>query len=332
LRRSSAGFARMSVRGASPREVSPFLPGCTAGGPGQVMRAGPLVGGEPVLLVDRKQRSYLIWLAPGASYDLRGGRVAHDALLGLPEGSTVETSRGEPLLVVRPTLADYVLAMPRGAQVIYPKDLASILVLADIYPGAVVIEAGTGSGALTMALVRAVGPRGRVFSYEVREEFLRGATRNIGRYLGETPTLTLRLHDIATGIPDGPADRIVLDLPEPWRVVPPALAALRGGGALLAYLPTTVQVAQTVESLRSSRGFALIETVETLQRPWHIEGQSVRPAHRMVAHTGFLVVARRVAPSGRVPEDAPGVSLTAAEPMSIVEQDETDGEAPRGQR
>ncbi|MGQ0550448.1 MAG: tRNA (adenine-N1)-methyltransferase [Armatimonadota bacterium] len=295
------------------------------------MRAGTFSAGDPVLLIDRKQRTYLIWLTPGGAYDLRGGRISHDHLIDLSEGSTVETSRGEPLLALRPTLADYVLAMPRGAQVIYPKDLATILLLADIYPGATVVEAGTGSGALTMALVRAVGPHGRVFSYEVREEFLRGAARNIVRYLGETPTLTLRLHDIATGIPDGPADRIVLDLPEPWRVVPPVLAALRGGGVLLAYLPTTVQVSQIVESFRSSRGFALIETVETLQRPWHIEGQSVRPAHRMVAHTGFLVAARRVAP-GRVPEDAPAVSLTAAERMSIVEQDETNGEAPRGQR
>ncbi len=295
------------------------------------MRAGPFAAGDPVLLIDRKQRSYLIWLTAGASYDLRGGRISHDHLIGLSEGSTVETSRGEPLLVLRPTLADYVLAMPRGAQVIYPKDLATILLLADIYPGATVVEAGTGSGALTMALVRAVGPQGRVYSYEVRDEFLRGAARNIARYLGETPTLTLRLHDIATGIPDGPADRVVLDLPEPWRVVPAAIAAMRPGGVLLAYLPTTVQVAQTVESLRASRAFALIETLETLQRSWHIEGQSVRPAHRMVAHTGFLVAARRVA-SAAGAGVVPAVSVTAADGLGIVERDETDGEAPRGQR
>ncbi len=297
------------------------------------MRAGPLASGDPVLLIDRKQRSYLVWLSSGASYDLRGGRIAHDDLIGVPEGGTIETSRGEPLLVLRPTLADYVLAMPRGAQVIYPKDLALILLLADIYPGAAVVEAGTGSGALTMVLIRAVGPQGHVYSYDVRDEFLRGAARNIGRYLGETPTLTLRLHDIATGIPDAPADRIVLDLPEPWRVVPAARAALRPGGVLLAYLPTTVQVAQTVETLRASRAFARIETVETLQRPWHVEGQSVRPAHRMVAHTGFLVAARHVAPSDRAADAIPpAVSLTAGEGMGIVEPDVTDREAPRGQR
>ncbi len=298
------------------------------------MRAGALAAGDPVLLIDRKQRSYLVWLAPGGSYDLRGGRVAHDDLIGQDEGGTIETSRGETLLVVRPTLSDYVLAMPRGAQVIYPKDLALIVVLADIYPGAVVVEAGTGSGALTMALVRAVGPAGRVFSYDVREEFLRGAARNISRYLGETPALVLRHHDISTGIPDGPADRMVLDLPEPWRVIPPALDALRPGGVLLAYLPTTVQVQQTVEALRASRAFALIETVEALLRPWHVEGQSVRPAHRMVAHTGFLITARRLAPSGRPAEPMrpQAASLTAAEEMGIVEPDELDGEAQGGQR
>ena len=256
---------------------------------------GPLVAGDPVLLIDRKERRYLIWLQAGAALDLRGGRVAHDDLIGQPEGLAVETSRGERLLAVRPTLADYVLAMPRGAQVIYPKDLALILMLADIYPGAAVVEAGTGSGALTMALVRAVGPAGRVCSYEVREEFMRVAVRNIRRYLGETPTLVLRQHDITAGIPDAPADRLVLDLPEPWRVVGPAIEALRPGGVLLTYLPTTVQVQQTVEALRASRVFALLETVEALVRPWHVEGQSVRPAHRMVAHTGFLITARRLA-------------------------------------
>lgn len=263
--------------------------------------AGPLAPGDPVLLVDRKRRSYLVWLQPGATYDLRGGRVAHDDLLGRPEGTAVETSRGERLLALRPTLADYVLAMPRGAQVVYPKDQALILMLGDIYPGATVVEAGTGSGALTMALVRAAGPLGRVFSYEVREEFQRTAVRNLARYLGETPTLTLRLHDITTGIPDAPADRLVLDLPEPWRVVAPAIEALRPGGVFVAYLPTTVQVQQTVDALAASRAFAVIETVEALLRPWHVDGRSVRPAHRMVAHTGFLVSARRLAPDAVVP-------------------------------
>jgi tRNA (adenine57-N1/adenine58-N1)-methyltransferase len=260
-----------------------------------VTLVGPLAAGDPILLVDRKERRYLIWLQAGGATDLRGGRLAHDDLIGQADATMVETTRGERLLAVRPTLADYILAMPRGAQVIYPKDLALIVMLADIYPGAAVVEAGTGSGALTMALVRAVGPTGRVYSYEVREEFQRVAARNIRRYVGDPATLQLRLHDITTGIPDAPADRLLLDLPEPWRVVEPAIEALRPGGIVLAYLPTTVQVQQTVEALRASRAFALHETIEALVRPWHVEGPSVRPAHRMVAHTGFIITARRLA-------------------------------------
>jgi tRNA (adenine57-N1/adenine58-N1)-methyltransferase len=271
----------------------------------ETRREARLEAGEPVLLVDRKRRSYLVWLRAGASYDLRGGRLAHDAVIGQPEGATVETSRGERLLALRPTLADYVLSMPRGAQVVYPKDLALVTMLADIYPGARVAEAGTGSGALTMALLRAVGPSGRVFSYEIREEFQRTAARNIARYLGETPTLALRLHDVSTGIPDAPVDRVVLDLPEPWRVVAAAAAALRPGGILLAYVPTTVQVQQAAAALAASADFALVETVEALVRPWHVEGSSVRPAHRMVAHTGFLITARRVSPPSRPDRAAP---------------------------
>jgi len=254
-----------------------------------------LSDGEPVLLVDRKRRAYLVWLVAGAVYDLRGGRVPHDALIGRPEGTCVETSRGERLLVLRPTLADYVLAMPRGAQVIYPKDLGLIVTFADIFPGARVAEAGTGSGALTMALIRAAGSHGQVFSYDIREDFQRAAARNIARFLGETPTLTLRLHDVTRNIPDGPVDRVILDLPEPWRVVEPAFDALRPGGILLAYVPTTIQVHQTAAALRSSGGYAQIETMEALLRPWHVEARSVRPAHRMVAHTGFVITARRLA-------------------------------------
>ena len=259
---------------------------------------GAFAAGDVVLLTDRKRRTYLVWLQTGAVRDLRGGQIAHDAVIGRPDGSVIETSRGERMLAFRPTFADYVLEMPRGAQVIYPKDLAMITMLADIFPGAHVVEAGTGSGALTMALARAVGETGRVFSYEVREDFHRIAARNISRWLGETSTVNLRVHDIASTIPDGPVDRIVLDLPEPWHVVDHALGALRTGGILLAYLPTTVQVQQLVETLRASAGFAMIDVAETLVRPWNVDGLSVRPAHRMVAHTGFLVTARRLAAVG----------------------------------
>ena len=258
------------------------------------MRAGPLRPGEPVLLIDRKQRRYLLTLKPGATADLRGGRLAHDELIGSDEGRAVATSRGERFLMVRPTLAEYVLEMPRGAQIIYPKDLSVILLAADIYPGAAVLEAGTGSGALTMALLRAVGPSGTVYSYEVREDFARRAALNIERYLGPQDRLVVRAQDVYDGIADGPLDRVVLDVPEPWRVVPHAAAALRPGGILLSYLPTVPQTVQLVETIRRSGEFALLETTETLLRPWNIDGPSVRPAHRMVAHTAFLTTARRV--------------------------------------
>ncbi len=228
--------------------------------------------------------------------DLRGGKVSHDELLGRDEGGAVRSTRGERFLVLRPTLSEFVLEMPRGAQVIYPKDLGAILMAADIFPGARVLEAGTGSGSLTMALLRAAGPGGRVTSYEIREDFARTAERNIQRFIGPTDTLVCRRQDIYDSIlpEDQPVDRIVLDVPEPWRVVPHAAGALAPGGIVLAYMPTVPQAVQTAEALGGSGAFALVDTVEVLLRPWNIEGRSVRPAHRMVAHTGFLVTGRRV--------------------------------------
>ena len=266
------------------------------------MRAGPLGAGEPVLLIDRKERRYLITLRTGGNSDLRGGRLAHDQVIGTPEGRYVVTTRGEKFLMVRPTLADFVLEMPRGAQIIYPKDLSVILLAADIYPGAAVLEAGTGSGALTMALLRAVGPSGRVYSYEVRDEFASTARKNIEKYLGIRDELVMRAQDIYVGIPDRPLDRIVLDVPEPWRVVEHATVALREGGILLSYLPTVPQTVEFVTMLRRSSKFGMIETTETLLRSWNIEGQSVRPAHRMVAHTAFITSARRIEGRGPLPE------------------------------
>jgi len=261
---------------------------------GSSKRSGSLRAGEPVLLIDRKERRYLIVLRAGAIADLRGGKLSHDHLIGTPEGRFVRTTRDEAFLLLRPTLAEFVLEMPRGAQIIYPKDLGAILLAADIYPGATVLEAGTGSGALTMTLLRAVGPAGRVYSYEVREEFARLAAQNIGRYVGSADQLVVRAQDIYEGIPDAPLDRLVLDVPEPWRVVPHAVNALRVGGVLLSYVPTVPQTARMVEMLRASGAFGLIETFETLVRPWNIDGASVRPAHRMVAHTAFMTTARRV--------------------------------------
>ncbi len=259
-----------------------------------------LQDGERIHLVDKKGRHYTLTLKAGATFQHSGETIAHDVLIGRPDGSLVMLSRGTRMIALRPTIGEYVLKMPRGAQVIYPKDLAIITMWADIYPGAKVFEAGTGSGALTMALLRAVGPRGSVLSYEAREDFARTAVGNIERYLGATPNLTIARANAYDGI-ELPAggdlfDRVVLDLPEPWRVVPHAARVLRSGGIYLSFVPTVPQVMQTVDALERAGGFGLIQTFETLLRTWSVQGRSVRPDHRMVAHSGFITVARRVEP------------------------------------
>jgi tRNA (adenine57-N1/adenine58-N1)-methyltransferase len=246
-------------------------------------------------LIDRKGRVYPLTLRAGKIHQHSGQTIAHDRLIGAEDGSTVTLSAGATFVVLRPTLAEFIMKMPRGAQVIYPKDLATILLWADIYPGATVVEAGIGSGALTMTLLRAVGEAGRVVSYEIRDDFAERALENIAMYLGKVGHHVLRRTDIALEIEEREVDRLVLDLPEPWRVVPEAIKALRHGGIFLSYLPTVPQVARVVEALEGSGAFGLIETFETLQRPWNIEGRSVRPALRMVAHTAFLTVARKLA-------------------------------------
>lgn len=250
--------------------------------------------GERIHLIDRKGRVYALTLRAGKIHQHSGQTIAHDALIGTPDGSSVTLSGGTKFVVLRPTLAEYIMKMPRGAQVIYPKDLATILLWADIYPGATVVEAGIGSGALTMTLLRAVGESGRVISYEIRDDFAERALDNIAMYLGKVGHHLLHRSDVAERIEEQDVDRVVLDLPEPWRVVPEAVRALRTGGIFLSYLPTVPQVVKLVESLEGSGAFGLIETFETLQRPWNIEGRSVRPAHRMVAHTAFLTVARKL--------------------------------------
>jgi tRNA (adenine57-N1/adenine58-N1)-methyltransferase len=256
----------------------------------------PLSSGELVHLLSDKGRHYAVVLKAGDRFHYSGEWLAHDALIGQAEGRWVRLSGGSRVLVVRPTLAEYLLRMPRGAQILYPKDIAAILVKADIFPGARVLEAGTGSGALTLALLRAIGEKGQLFSYEAREDFAARAQKNIERYLGGTPQLTLRRRDLADGIEERELDRVVLDLPEPWRMVDAVTQALRPGGILLTFLPTVPQVERLVAALQASGLFALIETTESFERPWQIEGRSVRPQLRMVAHSGFLTVARRVQP------------------------------------
>ncbi len=268
--------------------------------------------GEQVLLVDQRGKRHLIFLRKSEAFHSDRGWISHDAIIGQPEGTLVRSSLGLRYLALRPTLAEYVLEMPRGAQVIYPKDLAMILFWADIYPGCRVLEAGMGSGALTLALLRAVGAEGRVVSYESREEFARRALANIHTRMGEVTNLVVRFTAIEDGVRDEePVDRVLLDLPEPWKLVEAVAAVLRPGGIFLSYLPTIIQSHQLVETLRRCPAFSLIETFETLFRPWNIDGQSVRPFHRMVAHTGFITVARRVVPVDREP--APAV-VEPAEP------------------
>ena len=257
--------------------------------------AQPFRAGERVLLVDSKQRRHLVTLAEGGEFHTHAGFVPHAEIIGQPDGSVIRTTRGARLTAVRPTLAEYVLEMPRGAQVIYPKDLGPILVLADVFPGARVLESGVGSGALTMALLRAIGPTGHVTGYEIREDFAKRARQNVDGFLGSDMPLDIEIRDVYEGIAVDDLDRILLDLPEPWRVVKHAEQALHAGGILLAYLPTIGQVARLREELEDS-GFGMAQTLEVLHRTWHVEGQSVRPDHRMVAHTGFLTHARLLTP------------------------------------
>ncbi|MEK7286455.1 MAG: tRNA (adenine-N1)-methyltransferase [Nitrospirota bacterium] len=254
--------------------------------------------GETVHLVNKDEEEYRFVLKTGGTFQFSGEKLAHDAVIGQEDGIEVTLTGGTRLFVFRPTLAQYTLKMPRGAQILYPKDLALILMWADIYPGAKVLEAGIGSGALTLPLLRAVGEKGQVISYEIREDFADRAKKNIEAYLtpDEYARLTLRPHDIYQGILDDELDRIVLDLPEPYRVVPHAAEKLRSGGIFLCFVPTVPQIERVVEALRLDPRFMLIETFETLLRPWNIDGRSVRPHLRMVAHSGFLTTARKVTP------------------------------------
>lgn len=254
----------------------------------------PLAAGESVLLVDPKGREYLRELRPGRRYSLHAGVVDADALIGRPAGLRIRSSLGQPFLVLRPTYARLIPNLPRQAQVIYPKDAASILMYGDVYPGARVIESGVGPGALTLALLRAIGPHGHLTSIERREDHIQMASDNVRRFHGEAPNWTTILADAADALPGLRADRVILDLPEPGPVLAGAAQALRPGGILVVYVPTTVQVDQVGAALRAEPRFALVETFETLQRYWHVAPNSVRPEHRMVAHTGFIMTAARV--------------------------------------
>lgn len=258
---------------------------------------GLLRDGETVLLIDSKNREYLRQIRP-RRFACAAGEIDLGSLVGLPDGSTVRTSLGQPLLVFRPTYARLVPHLPRQAQIIYPKDAASILVWGDIYPGARVVESGVGPGALSIALLRAIGPGGHLVSIDRREDHVVMARRNVSEFHGEAPNWTTLVAEAKDGLAEQRADRVILDLPEPGPLVPAVADALRPGGVLVCYLPTTGQLQALGDALRAEPRFAAIQTFETLQRPWHVAAGSVRPDHRMVAHTGFLTTAwRRAAPA-----------------------------------
>jgi tRNA (adenine57-N1/adenine58-N1)-methyltransferase catalytic subunit len=258
--------------------------------------------GERVQLTDPKGRRHTVTLEPGKQFHTHRGAIQHDALIGQPEGSVVASTSGTAYLAMRPLLADFVLSMPRGAAVVYPKDSAQIVGLGDIYPGATVLEAGAGSGALTCSLLRAVGPSGRVLSYENRADHAEIAVRNVETfYSGGPDNWILRVGDVADHRPDEVADRVVLDMLSPWAVLPHVSDALRPGGVLVGYVATTTQLSRFVEALREHGGYTEPTAWESLIRDWHVVGLAVRPEHRMIGHTAFLVTARRLAPGVSAP-------------------------------
>jgi tRNA (adenine57-N1/adenine58-N1)-methyltransferase len=289
--------------------------------------AEPFAEGEIVLLLDRGENRRLVTLRAGAKAHGHKGYLEHDRIIGAREGVVVRSSSGATYVVFRPRLSEYVLEMPRKSAIVYPKDVGIILVWADIYPGATVVESGLGSGSLTLALLRSVGPTGQVIVYEQRPDMIESALVNISKYVGpgrraeepgaapvvqRTPSnLIIREANIYDGIAETGVDRLVLDLPEPWRVLPHALDALRSGGIVACYSPSIIQVQRTVEALEMTRGFTQVESLEVLYRPWQVKGQAVRPVQQMVSHTAFLTFARRLAAHGRRPWDEPAPYYTA---------------------
>lgn len=267
----------------------------------------PIAEGELVHLVDRRGRRYQVLVKAGATFTFRRGSLAHDELIGLEDGSVVKSDHGERLLVMRPTLTEYIDKMRKGSQIIYPKDIAAILMFADIFPGARILEAGIGSGALTMALLRAVGPRGVVISYERRPDFLGVARNNIATFFDAVATagaegsgeLIVREKDVYEGIEERDLDRVLLDLQEPWRALEHIEAALRNGGILLCYNPTVLQIYKLSKrlELRFADRFRVMGIYEVALRGWEVKGRSMRPENRMVAHTGFIFIARKFAPA-----------------------------------
>jgi tRNA (adenine57-N1/adenine58-N1)-methyltransferase len=328
--------------------------------------ATPFAEGEIVLLLDRAQNRRLVRLRAGAKAHGHKGYLEHDRIIGEHEGVVVRSVSGATYLVFRPRLSEYALEMPRKSAIVYPKDVGIILVWADIYPGATVVESGLGSGSLTLALLRAVGPTGQVIVYEQRADMIPPALENIRGFAlpGQLPdpahfpppkmpealaeeladvaidgvrepivavgpgNLIVRERDVYEGIDETDVDRLVLDLSEPWRVFPHALDFLRPGGIVACYSPSIIQVQRTVEELEASRGFGQIESLEVLYRPWHVKGQAVRPVQQMVSHTAFLTFARRLAARGRRPWDEPSLDDEELDGAVLTGEPDITSEAP----
>lgn len=289
--------------------------------------------GDAALIVDRKARQYLVNLVGGETFHSHLGRLAHDQLIDHSVGGWYRTDKGHTVLAVRPTLGDFVRKMPRGPQIIYPKDLGNITNFADLYPGATVIEGGLGSGSLTSALLRAVGPEGRVITYEIDETLVPRAVKNIEKFHPDRSNHTICIADIYQGIKEREVDRVILDVPEPWQAVETIGGALIMGGIVLSFVPTIIQVQQFVLELERDTRFQMIESVETLLRSWHVTQRSVRPDHRMIAHSGFLTTAVRCHPkAAATPPDRSCDAVGGSEPApgitpedSNIKEEEPDG-------
>ncbi|MGH7924150.1 MAG: tRNA (adenine-N1)-methyltransferase [Candidatus Binatus sp.] len=277
---------------------------------------------DAVIFIDRKGRRYLKMLRAGKKILIRGELRADD-LFGVEEGSRVKFSTGEALLVLRPTYADLIPHLPRASQVIYPKDTGPLLIWGDVFPSATVIEGGTGAGALTIALLRAVGPAGRVISYELREDFADAARKNVAAFFGDAPNWTIKVRDLYAGFDETGVDRMFLDLAEPGRALAVAAAALRPGAVLVCYVPTAMQLKDTVEAIQARSDFGEIESFETLLRHWQVKGMSVRPHFRMIAHSAFIIVSRKLAAGAANPQATSAVAEDSAESNDLeVEKDE----------
>ncbi len=257
--------------------------------------------GDSVLFIDHKEREYIRILHPGSVIALRGGNIPAEQFIGLSEGSLVQVGQSERFRILRPTYARLIPNLPRQAQVIYPKDVGPILLWGDVFPGARVLEVGSGPGALSIALLRAVGPEGHLLTVDIRADHCKMARNNVKRFIGPTPNWTLAQADAYQGLPVREVDRILIDLPEPWQVLPHAREVVRPGGVLVGYLPTVLQVKALVDALYADPRFDCVEVMENMLRFWHVKDRSMRPEHRMVAHTGFIIVARRVTEAAAIP-------------------------------